>query len=228
MEGLVWIKQLIKRGKKGTNELPHPRVSPVYRLCREELNQGLFCWQSCVAGRDGKQCSSARCQGNDREGCEWGLWSPAAVWANTGHWALLEWWGGGCPGKRHIFTQTKKCVFRGISQTVPWAYSEKHAERKYIYFVFGLGFCLFITPLEMRSLGFRADPETSEANLKTDLDQKFMLESLSAWTLLCIAFCKDKITRPIMCLAGKHHVHHVAFKTDCVCYLCPLYNRKNR
>lgn len=62
------------------------------------------------------------------------------------HWALLEW---GCPGKCHRVTQTNKCVFCGLSQTVPWAYSEKHAERKYVYFVFGLGFCLFISPLEL-------------------------------------------------------------------------------
>lgn len=63
-----------------------------------------------------------------------------------------------------------------------WAVPKKHAERKYVYSVFGLGFCLFIIPLAMCSLGFRADIETLEANLKTHLDQEFTLECLSATT----------------------------------------------
>lgn len=148
--------------------------------------------------------------------------------AQTLGMALLEWWSGGCPGQHQRFTQTKKCVFCWLSQAVPGAYSEKHAERKYVYFVFGLGFCLFITPLGKCSLGLKADTETSEANLKTDLDQEFNLESLSARTLLFFSLCKDEITRPIKCLAGKHHVHCVVLKTLCVCYLCLLYNSRHR
>lgn len=77
----------------------------------------------------------------------------------------------------------------------------------------------------MYSLGFRADTETSEANLETDLDQEFTLESLSARTGLCFSLCEGKITRSIMCLACAS----CCFKnTLCVFYLCLLYNTKNR
>jgi len=60
-------------------------------------------------------------------------------------------------------------------------------------------------------LGFRADTETLEANLKIYLDPAFTLESLSARTPSFL-LCKDKITRSSTCLAGKHNVHHVSFK----------------
>lgn len=76
MKGVVWIKELIKRGRKGANEFPHPRVFPVYRLCSKELSRVLFCWESSVAGWDGKQCSSAGHQGGDGEGWAWGLLEP--------------------------------------------------------------------------------------------------------------------------------------------------------
>lgn len=65
MEEIVWIKELIKREKKGTNELPPPRVflstDCARRNLRELSSAGRAVWQ------DGMESSVCQCRQEEQD-----------------------------------------------------------------------------------------------------------------------------------------------------------------
>lgn len=139
-----------------------------------------------------------------------GCWSPACMCANARHCTAGVMERGLAGETQKIHPDREVCLLWAIPNCYP-----EHMQRNmlkgnmFILYLIWDFVCLLFPA--MCSLGFRADTETLEANLKAHLDQEFTLETLSSRTP-CFLLCKDKITRTITCLAGKHHVHHVSFK----------------
>lgn len=167
--------------------------------------------------RDGtgqKPAQSCRCQERGRDRRErqepwdrWGHWGPGPLEPRVR--ALPG--GGARPGRGNSADPQVSLLW-----AIPSCYPE-HVQRNalqgnmFILYLVWDSVCLLFP----QQCGFGPDKENLEANLKTHLDQEFTLESLCASTLWFL-LCKDKITRTITCLVGKHHVCHVSFKRNVV------------
>lgn len=166
-------------------------------------------------GRDRNLCNPEWCQESERDECEHaagiqGLLDSCSSQCKLSSTALLWWWSAVGWGKgKKIHQACKVCPL--------WAFPNSYPEyvqgnilkgNKYIFF-FGLGFCLFIIPLAMCSLGFRDKADAGNLQASVNL----LGSRVYIWIHICCLFlCKDKITTTITCLAGKPCVYHVSFK----------------